>query len=411
MLFTAFRPVLAQDTGMTPEQQSLMYNYEIRRFSVVDCPPGVSPAAAAAGSTAISADAEANLVTILQFFTSNGLSLAAAAGIAGNLKMESGFNPAIIQGGAIAPPGYIPVNSVGFGLAQWTFTSRQQPLVDLAASRGASVTDLGIQLDYMWQELNGGWISTLTALDAIKTDPVEAAVIFHELYEGSADSSAAVINNRGGAATAIYNQYQGQIADGTGVTGVAPVSSGTSAAGNSFCGTATNGSLTALGGATQPTNTETKGTGWSLIDGQDYSATACAPGTADTGLYTHPTRGFTIRLCDTNVGIVASIISQRVLDMINAAAQAGVTLSGSAFVTFDQQALKRANNCSNPAITSTCNPPTAPPGDSEHERGLAIDFNNAAAGGAVFNWLTNNAASIGLINLPSESWHWSMSGY
>ena len=59
-----------------------------------------------------------------------------------------------------------------------------------------------------------------------------------------------------------------------------------------------------------------------------------------------------------------------------------------------------------------CSPPTARPGRSSHQDGLAIDFycqaetlsrNNC---GQAFRWLDCQAARYGLINLPSETWHW-----
>ena len=66
------------------------------------------------------------------------------------------------------------------------------------------------------------------------------------------------------------------------------------------------------------------------------------------------------------------------------------------------------------APSNTCTPPTAPPGRSQHERGLAIDFtcsgNTVRHGDQCWNWLRNHAATYGLTNLPSESWHWSTSG-
>ena len=62
---------------------------------------------------------------------------------------------------------------------------------------------------------------------------------------------------------------------------------------------------------------------------------------------------------------------------------------------------------------SQCSPPTARPGTSSHQNGLAIDFYcgsggslSQCAGGATFRWLDSNAAQYGLINLPSEPWHW-----
>ena len=50
-----------------------------------------------------------------------------------------------------------------------------------------------------------------------------------------------------------------------------------------------------------------------------------------------------------------------------------------------------------------------------HERGLAIDFtyNGRIIGsrsGPAWSWLSANAASYGLYNLPSEPWHWSTTG-
>jgi hypothetical protein len=58
--------------------------------------------------------------------------------------------------------------------------------------------------------------------------------------------------------------------------------------------------------------------------------------------------------------------------------------------------------------------PVARPGQSMHERGLAIDFTingrTIRRGDAGFNWLAANAVRFGLRNLPSESWHWSTNG-
>ena len=62
-----------------------------------------------------------------------------------------------------------------------------------------------------------------------------------------------------------------------------------------------------------------------------------------------------------------------------------------------------------------CTVPTAPPGSSMHERGLAIDFTTngrtiGSRSSPAFQWLSANASSYGYYNLPSEPWHWSTNG-
>jgi uncharacterized membrane protein len=67
-----------------------------------------------------------------------------------------------------------------------------------------------------------------------------------------------------------------------------------------------------------------------------------------------------------------------------------------------------------PADTALDAPPTARPGTSMHEKGLAIDFTcgggTISRGSACFDWLEGHAAGYGLYNLPSKPWHWSANG-
>ena len=144
---------------------------------------------------------------ILNFFMRKGLSLAQAAGIVGNIRQESGLKPDIEQGGKIVDENYTPKNGVGFGLVQWTFTGRQAPLVQFTKDMGVSVTDLGGQLGFIWEELNGDYLTTLNKLRSTD-DPVEAAVIFHDGYERSADSPGQVRSVRGGNAKETYDKYK-----------------------------------------------------------------------------------------------------------------------------------------------------------------------------------------------------------
>lgn len=110
-------------------------------------------------------------------------------------------------------------------------------------------------------------------------------------------------------------------------------------------------------------------------------------------------------------------IASSVAALLDAAAADGIVLAGGGYRSSESQWRLREQNCPDAANSppSSCRPPTARPGRSMHERGLAIDFTyngrviNSRSNDA-FRWLSNNAASYGLYNLPSEPWHWSTNG-
>lgn len=91
------------------------------------------------------------------YFISMGCNEYAAAGILGNLQQESpGIIPTMAQSGG----------GSGRGIAQWTFGSdRWNGLVSFAVNQGKDWTDLNIQLQYIWYELNGGDSMTAVILN------------------------------------------------------------------------------------------------------------------------------------------------------------------------------------------------------------------------------------------------------
>jgi LAS superfamily LD-carboxypeptidase LdcB len=113
-------------------------------------------------------------------------------------------------------------------------------------------------------------------------------------------------------------------------------------------------------------------------------------------------------------------IASNLAALLNAASAAGIQFGGGGYRDPAGQIAVRRANCgtSQYAIyqepASSCNPPTARPGTSMHERGLAIDFtiggSTITRGSAGYNWLTANAAKYGFYNLPAEPWHWSVNG-
>ncbi len=114
-------------------------------------------------------------------------------------------------------------------------------------------------------------------------------------------------------------------------------------------------------------------------------------------------------------------IANKVDELLSAARADGVSLSGWGFRDNIKQIELRQKHCGTSEYqvwdmpASSCRPPTARPGQSNHERGLAIDF--TYNGGSItthsnpgFVWLNNNAHRWGFINLASEPWHWSTNG-
>ncbi len=136
----------------------------------------------AAAATALTGSDNAQKV--YNFLIGKGLKPWMAAGFLGNIWEESAheFDPTIVQGGGHADN--ITVDGVtGYGIIQWTSKGRQQGLADLAKERGVKSGDLGVQLEYIWQELNTGYTtSTLNPLLA-STNVTDATHIIELHYE------------------------------------------------------------------------------------------------------------------------------------------------------------------------------------------------------------------------------------
>ncbi|MBR2528039.1 MAG: GBS Bsp-like repeat-containing protein [Blautia sp.] len=180
---------------------------------------------------AASAQSEINKEIIWNYLISKGMSKAGAAGIIGNLEWESSCLPNNLEGAANTKSGMsddaftIAVDngtisrsefitssrfgvysngSYGYGLAQWTYSTRKAGLYDFANARGCSIGDLYMQLDYMWQEMS----NSLKDYMIHSTDYSDACVEFHNRYEGSADD-ASRIAGRIRLAEVVYNNHLG----------------------------------------------------------------------------------------------------------------------------------------------------------------------------------------------------------
>lgn len=130
------------------------------------------------------------------------------------------------------------------------------------------------------------------------------------------------------------------------------------------------------------------------------------------------TAGGTITGCDTIINSVKAMIDRAWAE------NPPIKISGSGFRTKARQIELRIQNCGCSAGDNNCiykknpkqcNPHTAQPGTSRHERGLAFDLKCegvriATSDNKCFVWLKNNAGNYKLSNYKPEPWHWSADG-
>jgi N-acetyl-anhydromuramyl-L-alanine amidase AmpD len=157
------------------------------------------------------------------FLKSKDLNDYACAGIIGNLFCESGNRPNNLQNSYEKILGMDDVtytakvnsgeyanfvhDSAGYGLAQWTYWSRKQGLLDFIKKRGVSIDDLFGQLDWLWCEMtaNTTLINELRSCQSV----YEATKIFMCEFERPADQSESAIQRRASYSQQFYNKYAG----------------------------------------------------------------------------------------------------------------------------------------------------------------------------------------------------------
>jgi N-acetylmuramoyl-L-alanine amidase len=130
------------------------------------------------------ADGSDNVGSVFMYLTAKGLSKDQAAGVIGNLQWESAdlkLDPTKTQGGGHSNT--VPNdNSTGYGIAQWTITSRKQGLINYAHSINKPVSSIEAQEGYLWKELKDNPGYDLKGLQAASTYQ-DATTVFMQKYE------------------------------------------------------------------------------------------------------------------------------------------------------------------------------------------------------------------------------------
>ena len=157
---------------------------------------------------------------IWKFLANKGLNHYAIAGLMGNLYAESALRPNNLQNSfegklGMSDKGYTTAvnngsyknfahDGAGYGLAQWTWYTRKQNLLNYAKAQGKSIDDLQMQLEFLWQELQG-YHRSMAALTAGKSIKAVSDAILTD-FEKPADQSNSVKNRRADFGKEIYDR-------------------------------------------------------------------------------------------------------------------------------------------------------------------------------------------------------------
>ena len=129
------------------------------------------------------------------------------AGLMGNLYAESALSPTNLQNtyekklgmndtaytAAVDKGTYanFAKDCAGYGLAQWTYPTRKKALLDFAKSKGKSIGDLDMQLDFLIKEITGytGVCSTLKSAKSVRAASDKVLLEFERPADQSEQSN------------------------------------------------------------------------------------------------------------------------------------------------------------------------------------------------------------------------------
>jgi len=160
------------------------------------------------------------------FFRTLGMPEYGVAGLIGNISMESAIRPNNLQNSFEKSLGmddkqYTAAvdngtyknfvhDGAGYGLAQWTYYTRKQGLLNLAKQCKMSICDINLQLTYLTQELQTKYAGVWKGLFAAKS-VAEASNIVLLQFEKPADQSAQNQARRAQCCQGYYDRFHGSV--------------------------------------------------------------------------------------------------------------------------------------------------------------------------------------------------------
>ena len=174
---------------------------------------------------------------IWNFLIAQGLSAYGAAGLMGNIYCESGFMPDNLQNtgntklkmtdaqytSAVDSGAYtnFAKDGQGYGLCQWTYSTRKAGLLAYAKQTGKSVGDLEMQLQYLMKEMRESFKAVLSTLQTAATVKAASDAVLTK-FERPADQSDAAKSRRASCGQTYFDKFAG-VTQSSAVSGAVPM--------------------------------------------------------------------------------------------------------------------------------------------------------------------------------------------
>lgn len=162
---------------------------------------------------------------MFNFLRQQGFTEAGSAAVVGNGYAESGCSPINLQNNgnrelnmtdeqytaAVDNGTYTNFvnDKYGYGIFQWTYWSRKQNLLNYAKSKGVSIGDLEMHMNFLMQELNAGYKPLLNILRT-SNSVSECSNAFMLQFERPANQSVENQNKRISYGQEFYNKFCGK---------------------------------------------------------------------------------------------------------------------------------------------------------------------------------------------------------
>lgn len=141
----------------------------------------------------------------------------------GNLEAESGLKPTNLQNTYETKLGMTDAeytaavdqgvynnfvkDSAGYGLAQWTYSTRKQNLLNYCKSKNKSIGDLEAQLEFLIKELSTNYTNSVYNVLRNAKTVLEASNAVLIKYENPANQGSSVQKSRASLGQVYYDKY------------------------------------------------------------------------------------------------------------------------------------------------------------------------------------------------------------